>query len=129
MKHEKYRYTEDHEWISEEGGNGVIGITDYAQKQLGDIVYVDLPAVGKKIEKGKEMGSIESVKAVADVYSPVTGEVMETNQVLQDAPETMNKDPYGEGWIAKIKLEKPEEIASLMDHAGYEKYVAEESKK
>ncbi len=129
MKHEQYRFTEDHEWISVEGEHGVIGITDYAQKQLGDIVYVELPEIGAKVEKGKEMGSIESVKAVAELYSPASGEIAEVNESLRDAPDKVNKDPYNEGWIAKIKFSKREEMASLMDYPAYERYVAEESKK
>lgn len=129
MKHEQYRFTEDHEWISIEGEHGVMGITDYAQKQLGDIVYVELPEIGTNVEKGKEMGSIESVKAVAEIYSPLSGKIAEVNESLRDAPDKVNKDPYNEGWIAKIKFSKAEETASLMDYLAYEKYVAEESKK
>ncbi|MEW5806336.1 MAG: glycine cleavage system protein GcvH [Acidobacteriota bacterium] len=129
MKHESYRFTEEHEWVSVKGGMGIVGITDYAQKQLGDIVYVELPEVGRMVEKGKEIGSIESVKAVADIYSPVTGEVLLVNEALQSAPDLLNRDPYGEGWIAKISLADPGEISSLMDLTSYEKFVEEEAKK
>ncbi len=128
MKEEQYRYTKDHEWIYEQEEIGTIGITDYAQDQLGDIVYVDLPTVGQDVQQGKEMGSIESVKAVADIYSPLSGTVVEVNEALQDSPENINKDPYGEGWIAKIKVANADEISSLMDYESYTKFVAEESK-
>lgn len=129
MKHENFRYTEEHEWITLDGGVGTMGITDYAQKQLGDIVYVDLPEAGRKVEQGKEMGSIESVKAVAEIYSPVTGEIVAANEALASAPDLLNKDPYGEGWIAKIRLSDPGELSALMDSARYERYVDEVAKK
>lgn len=129
MKEQQYKYTKDHEWISVEGETGTVGITDYAQDQLGDIVYVELPSVGQEVQQGKEMGSIESVKAVADLYSPISGEVSEVNEGLQETPENLNKDPYGEGWIVKLKMAKPDEISSLMDYETYKKFVEEESKK
>ncbi len=128
MKYEQYKYTKDHEWIFVDGELGTVGITDYAQDQLGDIVYVELPAVGQKIQQGKGMGSIESVKAVAEIYSPISGEVAEVNETLQDSPENINKDAYGDGWIAKLKISNPDELSSLMDYASYTKYVEEESK-
>lgn len=128
MKEEQYRYTKDHEWIYEQGEIGTIGITDYAQDQLGDIVYVELPTVGQDVQQGKEMGSIESVKAVADLYSPLSGTVVEVNEALQDSPENINKDPYGEGWIAKLKVANADEMSSLMDYESYTKFVEEESK-
>ncbi len=129
MKEQQYKYTKDHEWISVEGETGTVGITDYAQDQLGDIVYVELPSVGQEVQQGKEMGSIESVKAVADLYSPISGEVTEVNEALQDTPENLNKDPYGEGWIVRLKMAKPDEISSLMDYETYTKFVGEESNK
>jgi glycine cleavage system H protein len=129
MKEQQYKYTKDHEWISVEGGTGTVGITDYAQDQLGDIVYVELPSIGQEVQQGKEMGSIESVKAVADLYSPISGEVSEVNEALQETPENLNKDPYGEGWIVKLKIAKADEISSLMDYESYTKFVEEESRK
>jgi glycine cleavage system H protein len=129
MKEEQYKYTKEHEWVSLEGDQGTLGITDYAQDQLGDIVYVELPDIGLNVQQGKEMGSIESVKAVADIYAPLSGEIAEVNETLQDTPENLNKDPYGEGWIAKVKIANREELSSLMDHATYMKFVEEESAK
>lgn len=129
MKHEQYKYTKDHEWISVEGEIGTVGITEYAQDQLGDIVYVELPVVGQEVQQGKEMGSIESVKAVADIYSPLSGGIAEVNEALQDSPENINKDPYGEGWIVKLKISNAEELSSMMDYSSYTKFVEEESKK
>src|ERR1700753_2604054 len=104
MYPENFRYTKEHEWILVEGDTATIGITDHAQEELGDIVYVDLPKVGAAIEQGKSLGSVESVKAVSDVYSPVSGEVTETNQLLVDSPEKLNEDPHGAAWLVKLKL-------------------------
>lgn len=129
MKEEQYKYTKEHEWISLEEDIGTMGITDYAQDQLGDIVYVELPNVGLDVQQGKEIGSIESVKAVADIYAPLSGEITEVNETLQDSPENLNKDPFGEGWIAKVKITNTDELTSLMDHATYIKFVEEESTK
>ena len=126
MYPEDRHYTKQHEWVRLEGDSGVVGITDYAQNQLGDIVYVDLPRPGTKVEQGKVMGSVESVKAVSDVYSPVTGEVTEVNPVLATAPEKLNESPHGDGWLVKIRLSVPAEIQGLLSAADYEKYVAEE---
>src|SRR3979411_1503577 len=123
-----FRYTKEHEWVRVEGDIGVIGITDHAQKELGDIVYVDLPKVGAKVEKGKTLGSVESVKAVSDIYAPVSGEVVEVNALLATAPEKLNEDPHGDAWLVRIKLSSPDEIKQLLSAEDYQKYVgAEES--
>jgi glycine cleavage system H protein len=121
---EAYRYTKEHEWI--DAAAGTVGITDYAQDTLGDIVFVDLPKVGTKVERGKVFGSVESVKAVSDLYSPVTGTVTEVNQELATAPEKINKDAYG-AWILKVELADPSEVEQLLNAADYEKFVKEET--
>jgi len=126
MYPEDLHYTKQHEWVRAAGDTGTVGITDYAQQQLGDIVYVDLPKAGTPLEKGKVMGSVESVKAVSDIYAPVSGEVIEINDALATAPETLNASPHGDGWLVKIKLSAPDEIAGLLSAADYDKYVAEE---
>ena len=126
MYPDNFRYTKEHEWVLVEGDTGTVGITDHAQEELGDIVYVDLPKVGAHVEQGKSLGSVESVKAVSDVYSPVSGEVTEANQALADAPETLNSDPHGAGWLVKIRLSNAGEAESLMSAADYEKYVGAE---
>jgi glycine cleavage system H protein len=123
-----YRYTKDHEWIKVQGDIGTIGITDYAQQELGDVVFVDLPKVGAKLAPGKSFGSVESVKAVSEIYSPVSGEVTETNPLLVDAPEKINTDPHHTAWLIRLKLSDPKEAASLMDAAAYEAYIAEQAK-
>jgi glycine cleavage system H protein len=123
MYPENYRYTKDHEWVAIEGGIATIGITDYAQKELGDIVYVDLPQPGDAVVAGKTMGSVESVKAVSDIYSPVTGEVAEVNASLAEAPEKVNQDPHGGAWMVKVKLSAPEEVNNLMSAAEYQSYI------
>ncbi|HXP23029.1 MAG TPA: glycine cleavage system protein GcvH, partial [Candidatus Sulfotelmatobacter sp.] len=109
-------------------GNARIGITDYAQHELGDVVFVELPPAGKQLASGKTLGSVESVKAVSDIYAPVSGEVIEANAALQNKPELINTDPHGEGWLVKAKLANPAELNSLMDAAGYEAYIAEKQK-
>jgi glycine cleavage system H protein len=111
-----------------EGDVGVIGITDHAQNQLGDIVYVDLPKAGTRVEQGKTLGSVESVKAVSDIYAPVSGEVTEVNDLLSTSPEKLNEDPHGDAWLVKIKLSAPGEIQQLLSADDYQNYVAEESK-
>ena len=126
MYPENYRYTKEHEWVLVEGDTGTVGITDHAQEELGDIVYVDLPKAGAAIEQGKSLGSVESVKAVSDVYCPVSGEVTETNATLADKPETLNSDPHGAGWLIKLKLKNPAEAASLMSAADYQAYIGAE---
>ena len=129
MYPENYRYTKEHEWVQIAGGDvGIVGITDHAQKELGDIVYVDLPKVGTRVEKGKPLGSVESVKAVSDIFAPVSGEVLEVNDILSNKPETLNEDPHGAGWLVKIKLSAPGEIQQLLSAEDYQKYIgAEES--
>jgi glycine cleavage system H protein len=122
---QQYRYTKEHEWIDAQGDTAKIGITHYAQHELGDVVFVELPAAGAKLEKGKSLGSVESVKAVSDIYTPATGQVLEVNAELQNKPETINSDPHGAGWLVKIKLANPAEVNALMDAAAYEAYVAE----
>jgi len=125
MYPDNFRYTKEHEWVKVEGDTGVIGITDHAQKELGDIVYVDLPKPGAKVESAKSLGSVESVKAVSDIYAPVSGEVTEVNTLLAAAPEKLNEDPHGEAWLVKLKLSDPGEINKLMSAADYQKYLGE----
>ena len=120
-----YRYTKEHEWIKAAGSIGTIGITDYAQHELGDVVFVELPAVGTKIEAGKVFGTVESVKAVSEIFSPVTGEVTEANAALSSTPETVNTDPHGAAWLIKVKLANPAEVSGLMDAAAYQAFVSE----
>ena len=126
MYPENLKYTKDHEWVRVEGGTGVIGITDHAQKELGDIVYVDLPKPGAHMEQGKTLGSVESVKAVSDIYAPVSGEVLEVNPLLSTAPEKLNEDPHGDAWLVKIKLSAPDEIKRLLSAEDYQNYVGAE---
>lgn len=121
---ENLKYTKDHEWIRVEGGFGWVGITDYAQGELGDVVFVELPAGGAKVDQGKSFGTIEAVKAVSDLYAPVSGEVVETNKDVQSAPDVVNKDPYGKGWMVKVKIANPGELANLLDVEAYKKLVA-----
>lgn len=123
---EDYRYTKEHEWVRAEGGVGTMGITFHAQKELGDIVYVDLPKVGTELAAGKAIGSVESVKAVSDIYSPVSGEVVEVNDLLTASPEKLNEDPHGVAWLVKIKLSAPDEIQKLMSAADYQKHIGAE---
>jgi glycine cleavage system H protein len=113
------RYSEDHEWASEEGGLYIFGISDYAQDQLGDVVYVDLPAIGAFLDKGQEFGTVESVKAVSELYMPISGEVMEINAALEDSPELVNEDPYAGGWMIKVKASDPDQFGQLMDSQAY----------
>jgi glycine cleavage system H protein len=127
MYPEDLHYTKQHEWVRVSADTAVVGITDYAQTELGDIVYVDLPRVGAKVEVAKVMGSVESVKAVSDIFSPVSGEVIEINDALATAPEKLNESPHGDGWLVKIRLSAPAEIQGLLSAADYEKYVAEET--
>jgi len=123
MYPENLYYTKDHEWLKVEGEEAVVGITDFAQKQLGDIIYVDLPQTGKSLEVHQAIGSVESVKSVSDVYSPVSGEVIEVNSELAQTPDLINKDPYGQGWIVRLRLKNKAEINNLMKAADYEKYL------
>ena len=117
------RYTKDHEYIRIEGDTGIVGITDYAQGQLGDVVYVELPAVGKAVTKGGEAAVVESVKAASEVYAPVSGEVVEVNSALEGAPGTVNEDPAGGGWFLKIRIQDPSELDALMGEDEYQAYL------
>jgi glycine cleavage system H protein len=123
-----FRYTKQHEWIDVKSDTGTIGITDYAQHELGDVVFVELPKVGAKIEAGKSLGTVESVKAVSEIYSPASGEVVEANSGLHDTPEKINTDPHGEAWLIKLKLSNPTEVSQLMDTRAYEAFIADQPK-
>jgi glycine cleavage system H protein len=127
MYPENYGYTKEHEWAHVDGATATIGITDHAQHELGDIVYVDLPKVGKKLEKGAVLGSVESVKAVSDIYSPLAGEVTEINEGLAHEPERLNKDPHGAAWLIKLRLDGPADAKNLMSAQEYQDYVGAES--
>ncbi len=117
------KYTQDHEWIRVEGDFGFIGISDYAQSNLGDIVFVEIETVGENLGKSEAFGNIEAVKAVEELYMPVSGEVLEVNPALETSPEVVNKDPYGEGWMIKIKITDPSELDALLDSAAYAKLI------
>jgi len=123
---EELKYTAEHEWVLVEGNLAVIGITDFAQDSRGDVVFVELPEVGTEVTIGKAFGVVESVKAVSDVYAPVSGTVEEINEELPDAPEIMNTSPYGDGWMIKIRMSDPGELDGLMDAAAYQAHIAEE---
>ncbi len=123
---ENFRYTKEHEWVRAEGETAYVGITDHAQHELGDIVFVDLPKVGARLAKGETLGSVESVKAVSDIYAPVSGEVLEANTALTQTPEKLNGDPHGEAWLVKLKLTAATEINDLMTAADYQTYVGTE---
>ena len=123
-----YRYSKDHEWIKVEGDTATIGITDYAQHSLGDVVFAELPKVGAKFAAGAPFGTVESVKAVSEVYSPVACEVIETNGTLAASPEKINSDPHGAAWLIKVRLANPREADALMNAAAYEAYIAEKDK-
>ncbi|MBW7889085.1 MAG: glycine cleavage system protein GcvH [Bacteroidetes bacterium] len=118
------KYSKDHEWIRVEGNIGTVGITEYAQGELGDVVFVELPKIGAKLESGQSFGTVEAVKAVSDLYSPVTGEVTEINKEIQDAPELVNKESYERGWMIKIKITNPDELNNLLDVEAYKKLIA-----
>jgi glycine cleavage system H protein len=117
-----FKYTKDHEWIELSGDSGKVGITDYAQQQLGDVVYVELPEIGARLKQGQSFGTIESVKAVSELYSPVTGEVVQVNSTLKDKPETVNQDPHG-SWMVVLKLTNPGEAGALLDATQYQDLV------
>jgi len=126
MNPKEYKYTVEHEWICPESKNkGKVGLADYAQSQLGDIVFLDLPVPGTQVEQGKKMGEVESVKAVSDIFAPVSGQVLEINQTVIDEPRLVNEDPYGTGWLVRLELSKPSELDALMDSDKYDKLVAE----
>jgi glycine cleavage system H protein len=124
----QFRYTKEHEWIEAKGDLATIGITDYAQHELGDVVFVELPSAGSNLVTGKTFSSVESVKAVSEIYAPANGQVVEANTSLQNKPEVINSDPHGAGWLVKIKLSNPAEVRSLMDAAAYEAYIEEKKK-
>jgi glycine cleavage system H protein len=123
---EGLKYSKEHEWVLVEGKSATIGITEYAQEELGDIVYVELPEVGEKVVKDDPFGAVESVKAVSDVYAPVSGAVLEVNDVLPDNPETINDDPYGDGWMIRVELSDMDDLKDLMDAEEYAEYVAQQ---
>ena len=123
---ENYRYTKEHEWVHLEGDTATIGITFHAQNELGDIVYVDLPKVGTKVEARKTFGSVESVKAVSDLYAPIDGEVSEINETLASAPEKLNEDPHGAAWLIKVRVDKTADLSNLLTAADYQKYAEAE---
>ena len=118
------KYTNDHEWIRVEGTTAWVGITDYAQGELGDVVFIEVPAAGAKITKGKSFGTIEAVKAVSDIYAPASGEILETNKEVQSTPDVVNKDPYGKGWMIKMRIDNPADLSDLLDVEAYKKIVA-----
>jgi glycine cleavage system H protein len=122
------RYSKDHEWVRLQGGRGTIGITHYAQKQLGDVVFVELPEKGRALKEHDTFGTVESVKAVSELFSPVAGEVAEVNSALVQTPEKINTDPYGEGWMIKVEVKDPAAVGTLMDAAAYRTFVEKESK-
>ncbi len=121
------RYTEDHEWLKIDGDEAVVGISDHAQEQLGDIVFIELPDSGKALEKGAEAAVVESVKAASEIYAPADGEVLAVNEALNDEPNKVNSDPEGEGWFFKMKLSNPTQVADLMDEAAYKAFVEGQS--
>ena len=120
MYPENLKYTSTHQWVSDEGGVVTVGITSYAQEQLGDVVYVDLPQIGDEVTAGEVMGSVESVKSISDLYSPVTGKIIEVNEPLMEEPITINNDPYGQAWMVKIEMTNPSEIDGLLSAADYQ---------
>ena len=120
------RFSKDHEWVRQDGDTATVGITDYAQEQLGDVVYVELPEIGRQVEQGKEAAVVESAKAASEVYAPVSGEVVAVNDVLAGDPAQVNADAMGDGWFIKIRLSDPKELDGLMDQAAYEAFIAEQ---
>jgi glycine cleavage system H protein len=126
MYPDNFRYTKEHEWVCVEGGTATVGITDHAQRELGDIVYVDLPKLGARLEQGASLGSVESVKAVSDIYAPVSGEVTAVNATLADKPEALNRDPHGAAWLVKVNVSNPAEVEALLSAADYEAYIGAE---
>lgn len=121
-----FKYTKEHEWVLADGDSGSVGITEHAQHELGDIVFVELPKIGSAFKKGDTLGSVESVKAVSDIYSPISGEVIATNELLTKNPEKLNEDPHGEAWLVKLKFSDPAEINALLSAAEYESYIGAE---
>jgi len=127
MYPEDYLYSKDHEWISVQDNEGTIGITDYAQHELGDVVYVDLPEIGDSLEVNEPFGSVESVKAVSEIFAPITGEIIEVNSKLLDSPEMLNESPHEQAWMVKIRLVNPEELRGLLSPEEYEEYLEEQT--
>jgi glycine cleavage system H protein len=125
MYPEKYLYTKNHEWIAVEESIGTVGITDYAQHELGDIVYLELPELGQRFDAGSVLGTVESVKAVSEIYSPVSGEVVEVNSSLTDEPEKINSEPHGAAWMVKLKLSNPDELDQLLSSDSYQEFIKE----
>ena len=123
MYPDEFYYTKDHEWIKIEAGKAIVGITEFAQKQLGDVVYLELPKVGTQFESHQSLGVVESVKAVSDIYSPISGEIIEANEELNDSPELVNQDPHGKGWIIQLKIKDESELEKLMSASEYEKFL------
>jgi len=121
----QYRYTKDHEWVELDGKQAKVGITDHAQSELGDVVFVELPVVGTTLKQGDSLGTVESVKAVSDVFAPVAGKVVEVNSELEESPEMINTDPHGAGWLVVLELSDPSQVDALLDAAAYEKLIAE----
>lgn len=121
---ENLRYSKDHEWIAVDGETATIGITDYAQHSLGDVVYIDLPRAGDKFGTHEAFGSVESVKAVSEIFTPVAGEVLEVNESINDTPESVNKEPYTDGWMVKVKMDNPGEADAMLSAVEYEEYLA-----
>jgi len=124
MTPKELKYSKEHEWVKVEGGEAVIGITDHAQEQLGDVVYVELPSIGQQVEQFKTFGVVESVKAASDLYAPVSGEVIAVNQGLSKSPEKVNEEPYGAGWMIRVRMKDPSELNKLLDADEYEKETA-----
>jgi len=127
MDYKKFKFTKDHEWLNLQEDLSIVGITDYAQSQLGDIVFVEMPQVSTKIATSESFGAIEAVKTVADLFAPVSGEVIEINDNLDSNPDLVNSDPYGEGWIVKLKIDNNDEINELMNYDEYQEYILKES--
>jgi glycine cleavage system H protein len=125
MYPQNYLYTKNHEWIAVEESVGTVGITDYAQHELGDIVYLELPEIGRRLEAGEAFGTVESVKAVSEIYCPVAGEVIEINRELSEHPETINHEPHGAAWMIKLKLGNPDELDQLMSSEAYQQFIRE----
>ena len=125
MDHKKFKYTKDHEWLNLQEDLAIVGITDYAQSQLGDIVFIEMPQVSTKIAASESFGAIEAVKTVADLYAPVSGEVIEINDNLDSSPDLVNSDPYNQGWIVKLKIDNNDEINELMNYDEYQEYTVD----
>ena len=127
MDHKKFKFTKDHEWLNLQEGLAIVGITDYAQSQLGDIVFVEMPELSTNLTASESFGAIEAVKTVADLFAPVSGEVIEINENLDSSPDLVNSDPYNEGWIVKLKIDNSDEINELMNYDEYHEYTLKES--